>query len=338
MKNTRKMIISAVCLCTALASITGCSNSANNNESVETTAPIYVQEDEYQYGNDTSDASDTSGTSSNTESEPTTSNEPVSTSGSDAGENKPHVIAENEASSFELPADKAYNTSLKPNITDDVNFQVELIYTEDFSTDNPQVVATEILPLTATTTYADICNLNNFSLVTVDGDMAIEENKNGRFDYYGIMHTTANSPATHTVGTDTFTIKPTLNLELIQDNQIISDTSTLVSTNDNIRVKAISAKSVAYNSSIEDQEYSTPVMLSFNVSLPDQEPSQYKVGMSWSSAFQSLKKQGIIPSDFKTEDFYIGNAKDYLVLKNTDYTLVFAKEGSIVGSISLIKN
>lgn len=336
MKNTRKMIISAVCLYTALASITGCSNSANNNESVETTAPIYVQEDEYQYGNDTSDASDTSGTSSNAESEPTTSNEPVSTSGSDAGENKPHVIAENETSSFELPADKAYNTSLKPNVADDVSFQVELTYTEDFSTDTPRVVATEVLPLTATTTYADICNLDNFSLVTVDGDMAIEEDKNGQFDYYGIMHTTANSPATYTIGTDTLSVSPTINLELVENESIVTNASSLISTNDTIRVKAISAKSVAYNS--KSQGRATPVMLSFAVSLSGQEPSQYEIGMSWSSAFQSLKKQGIIPSDFKTEDFYIGNAKDYLILKNTDYTLVFAKEGSIVGSISLIKN
>lgn len=329
MKKTNKIICIA-CLCTILASVTGCSNISQNNESISSTdSQVSVQDNDMN-----SKISDVSDTDNDADSSVASD----STSITDSGDSKTRIIPENENTTFDLPADKAYNTSLKPNVPDDVNFQVELTYTEDFSTDNPRVVATEILPLTATTTYADICNLSNFSLVTVDGEMSIEENRHGHFDYYGIMHTTTNSPATYTIGTDTFTIKPTLNLELIQNNQIISDTSTLVSTNDNIRVKAISAKSVAYNSSIEDQEYSTPVMLSFNVSLPEQDPSQYKVGMSWSSAFQSLKKQGIIPSDFKTEDFYIGNAKDYLILKNTDYTLVFSKEGNIVGGISLIKN
>jgi hypothetical protein len=338
MKNTPK-IMSATCLCAILASISGCSNISNSDDSVATTAPIYVQEDEYQYGNNTSETSDIGAPDNNAEEPSDTSSSLSTTSGANAEENKPHIVSDNENTAFDLPADKAYNTSLKPNITDDVIFEVELIYTENFETDNPQVVATEVLPLTASTTYADICNLKNFNLVTVDGDMSYELDKNGRFDYYGIMHTTANSPATYTLGTDTYSVAPTINLELIgKGNQVITEANSLVSTNDDIHVKAISAKTVSYNVNTEDQECSTPVMLSFNVSLPEEEPTSYKIGADWMMTLSNLKNQNIIPADFKAEDFYMGNNRDYLVLKNSDYTLVFVKEGSVVGSISLIKN
>ncbi len=330
MKNKNK-IIGLACLCVMLAGVTGCSNGSQSSESVSSTSSQINS----QANNTDNEASDISDTSNSADS----SAKLDSTSNADAGESKPRILSETENTTFDLPADKAYNTSLKPNVTDDVKFEVELIYTENFETDDPHVVATEVLPLTATTTYADICNLANFSLVTVDGDMSYELDKNGRFDYYGIMHTTANSPATYTLGTYTYSIDPTINLELVdKGNQIVTDATALVSTNDKILVKAISAKTVSYNVSTEDQECSTPVMLSFNVSLPNEEPTSYKIGADWLVTLSNLENQDIIPADFKAEDFYMGNNRDYLVLKNSDYTLVFVKEGSVVGSISLIKN
>lgn len=329
MKNKNK-IIGLACLCVMLAGVTGCSNGSQSNESVYSASSQINSQD-----NTNSEVSDISGTSSSADS----SAAPDSTSNADAGESKPRIISETENTTFDLPADKAYNTSLKPNVTDDVKFEVELIYTENFETDDPHIVATEVIPFTASTTYADICNLANFSLVTVSGDIAIDEDRHGQFDYYGIMHTTANSPATYTLGTDVITIKPTINLELVdKQSQIVTDATSLTSTNEDIRVKAISAKTVAYNRNIEAQEHCTPVMLSFNVSLPEEEPTSYKIGADWMVTLSNLKKQDIIPADFKAEDFYMGNNRDYLVLKNSDYTLVFVKEGSVVGSISLIKN
>lgn len=330
MKN-KKRIICLACLCVMLAGVTGCSNGSQSSGSVSSAS----SQTESQDSNTDSEVSDISDISSNADSSAATD----TASNADEGESKPRVVSETENTTFDLPADMAYNTSLKPNVPDDVKFEAELIYTENFETDDPHVVATEVLPLTAETTYADICNLEKFSLVTMDGDMAIDEDRHGQFDYYGIMHTTSDSPATYTLGTDVCTVDPTMNLELVgKDSQIVTDASSLTSTDKDIRVKAISVKTVAYNCDTETQECGTPVMLAFNVSLAGGEPVSYKIGAHWLVLLSDLEDQGVIPDDFKAEDFYMGNNRDYLILKNSDYTLVFAKEGSVVGSISLIKN
>lgn len=276
-----------------LAGVTGCSNGSQSSESVSSASAQTDSQD----NNTDSEVSDISNISSNADSSAVSD----PTSNADGGESKPRIISETENTTFDLPADMAYNTSLKPNVPDDVKFEVELIYTENFETDDTHVAATEVLPLTAETTYADICNLENFSFVTMEGNMAINEDRYSQFDYYGIMHTTANSPATYTLGTDVFTINPSISLELVgKDSQIVTDTSSLTSTDEDIRVKTISAKTVAYNRDSETQERGTPVILAFNVSLPDEGPTSYKIGTHWLVLLSDLEKQGIILGDFKT--------------------------------------
>lgn len=335
MKTIHK-ITSIAFACAILASITGCAQTAEPSEPVNTTSPIYVQEDEYQYGDNSEKET---GENNNSKDKPDATSPTEPESGTKPENTKPHVISETEASTFTFPEDKFYNTSMKPNITDDVSFQVELIYTEDFYEEEPKLISSEVMPLDEKTTYADICNLNKFSLVTMDGDLSYALDYNGRFDYYGFMHTTANSPATFTLGNDTFNVKPTLNLELVgSDNQIVTNVNELNSAAEDIRVKAISAKSLSINISTEDQAHATPVMVAFKVFLPDTEPFVYQVGMSWLKVSGQLKEQGILPNDWKREDFCIGNGGDHIVIKNADYTMVFVKYGDVVDSISLIKN
>lgn len=339
MKTTKKTI-SAICVfATILASFTGCAKNEDTSEP-ETSSPIFVQEDEYQ--NDDSLNNNSKESKDNSVDVPVESNTSTPMTFKEREEDIPEisgVIAEAEVSTFNLPTDKMYNTSLKPNIPDNIIFQAELVYTEEFYTTEPQNSTYEVMPFDENTTYADICNLTNFTLVPMDGELSDETNINGRFDYYGIMHTTSNSPATYTVDNDTFDVKPTLNLELVSsDDQIITNASGLISTAKDIRVKAISAKSTSSNRPTKDQTFRTPIMVNFIVTVPNNEPYTYQVGMDWRTAISTLKNQGILPNDWKGEDFCVGNSNDHIVLKNADYTLVFAKFGNYVESISLIKN
>lgn len=337
-------ILSAVCLCALATSLAGCSNGESSSEPASTTSQIFVQKDEYEYGDNSEESPDDSKTDSSTTSD-TSSSASGEQGGETAGADKPHTIAENEVTSFNLPVDMAYNTSLKPNITDDISFQVELIYTEDFYKYDSKPDTTEILPFTETTTYADICNLSNFNLVTMEGDMSYAIDNNGRFDYYGIMHTIAIAPTTYTTGNHEYPVNPTMNLELVgADNQIITDASQLVSTNGDIRVKAISAKATKFNQDTDSQKSCTPIMLGFNITAPDHETRTFMVGMDFMTVWSDLCDDEIVPrkwtDELNRDSFYIKDThnNEYLVLKNSDYTIVFVKGGNKVDSISLIKN
>jgi hypothetical protein len=340
MKTSRR-IISIVCTCAILASITSCAQSNNTNSS-SAPSTIYTDEDEYQRNDNSIGNSEENNSNSDDTSKESNSSTPSTLKGHDDEEEIVEttlVIAEAEVSTFNHPADTAYNTSMTPNVPNEFVFQAELVYTEDFDTSEPTNITTETLLLDANTTYADICNLSNFVLVPMEGEMTDETDISGRFDYYGIMHTTANSPATYTIGNDTFDVRPTLNFELVgSDDQIITDASSLISTAKDIRVKAISAKSTRSNRPTDEQVGTTPVMVNFVITCPNGEPYTYQVGMDWLTALTTLKEQGVVPKDWKSADFCIGNSNNHVVLKNADYTLVFAKFGDYVESISLIKN
>lgn len=313
---------SALLICSALLGLTGCGEDTSS-EPAETTAPIYVQEDEMQSATDTTSAD-------------TNSTEPEDT--------PPAVISEKENSTFDL--DDVYNTSLAPNTPDNVKFEVTLHYGADYLVNEDSSIS-ETIPFGANTSYADICNMEKFSLVpssetleySVDSPTSSTKYPdNRRWEYFGIAHTTTDVPIEEWV--DEYNKKhkvvPTIYLELSQSSDVTKDASSLVSTDTNTLVKAITAKSVRSNMDTDKQKSSSKIMLSFNVTT-DVSSAEYEVGMWWDTLADKLKEQGLCDGD-KEQFMFDDSADKKLVIKNSDYSLVFVKFGDYVDSISLIKN
>lgn len=321
-------MLCAVLISASVMSLVGCGNETES-EPAETTAPIYVQADEIP-------------SASESENPATAENlAPADDTISDA----PEVISDKTNSSFEN-LDEVYNTNLAPNIPDSVTFSVTLTYTTDFNTENPSSSISEIIKFSEGTTYADICNLDNLNVVPADGeDLAYSVDKLAskeksiyeKFEYYGIPHTVYGAITEWTDEyNDVHKVKPTITLELVSNGEIVTDAASLVSNDNSILVKAISAKTVTYNSELRIQKKNTPVFLTYTVTTADGISEEYEVGMRWDSIKSKLENQNL--RDGSADRFYFGDKDAYFVLKNAYYSLVLVKEGSYIGNISLIKN
>lgn len=310
----KKHTLRAFSLCAALVVLAGCEQKTETSVPEETTSPIYVQEDVMQDGNNPSDTK--------SEDEPT--------------ESKTPSTPENANSSFEL--DEAYNTNLVPNAPNDISVEIAYILTDDYLEETPQLIQKENIPFSSETTYMDVCNLELFSFVSSDKTLTYSLDKNGeRFEYYGLAHYSANAPTERVdeIGM-TLKIEPTLYLELVDaSNEIVRNRSNLLSTDDSVRVKAITALSNSTNVKTEDLRRNSAEMLSFLISTSDGNSKEYQVGMWWDSVSDSLREQGILTG---VNGNYFINSNKMLVIKNSNYTIVFVKGGDYLDSISVIIN
>ena len=321
-------LISSVLISSSFVFLVGCGSNESSSPS-ETTAAIYVQEDEMT---------------------PTPQNETIipavySVTESSVSSDAPTKVPDSSNTAFEN-LDEVYNTSLAPNVLDDVTFTVTLTYTTDFNTKDPSNSASVIIPLTAGTTYADICNIPDFNLVKLEGENRVysvdklaskTESIYEKFKYCGIPHTVNGAIAEWTDDyNDVHRVDPAISLELVKNGEIITDGTSLVSNDNSVLVKAISSNSVAYNSETRVQKKNTPVLLTFTVTTPDGITEDYEVGMRWDSIKKKLENQNL--RNGSADSFYFGDKDAYFVLKNSNYSLVFVKEGTYIDNISLIKN
>lgn len=310
----KKHTLRALSLCAALVVLSGCEQKTETSVPEETTAPIYVQEDVMKQEKSPSDAK--------SDDEPTVSKTPST--------------PENANTALEL--DEAYNTNLAPNAPHDLSVEISYILTDDYLEENPQLVQKEIIPLSSETTYMDVCNLELFSFISCDKTLSYSLDRNGeRFEYYGLAHYSANAPTERIdeIGMP-LKIEPTLYLELVDaSNEIVRNHSNLLSTDDSVRVKAITALSNSTNVKTEDLRRNSAEMLSFQISTSGGNSKEYQVGMWWDSVSDSLREQGILAGE---NGNYFINSNKMLVVKNANYTIVFVKGGDYLDSISVIIN
>ena len=298
-----KKIISVIIMCAIAATMTAC-KSNETSEPAETTKPMYVQEDGYQT------------------TEKTEANEPAesTTAPTDSKPDKPKT----EGNEFNI--DGVYNTTVEPNISDDITFEIIVEYTKADGTP-----VSETITLDGDTSYADIAvNLPAFGLTptadvlddTIDAEMWKEHyigEEIPLFSFFGIGH----NPS------DVTDAEAALYIEAVSETGIVNDAAALEKRE--VSVKAIGSKLVTSSASVD---YDTmclyqeiPVKVTYRVIKPDATVDVF-VGMLFG-----------MESDIG--DYSLMALNHYAVYKNTDYTLVVKKDDvydNYIGSIYLIKN
>lgn len=309
-----KKTISIITLCALVLSVSGCAKGETSEPVVTTTAPIYVQEDDYQ-------------TTAATEiTEPTVESE----------ESKPEEKPAPDTKDNEFNLDGIYNSTIENNLDDDVYFEVYIEYAKD----NGEVVS-ETITLDDSTSYDDLANkLAAFGLVTTDATREISygedyEWSDYAFEYKGIGHNISLAPETETA----------LYLELVDDKGIVTDASLLGNGAYNPSVKAISSKLFTDSWIVDDEKnliHKIPVTVIFKIYVSDNMMLEYedwqKEKLNEDGAYEV--KVGMSKARFN-DMFDTENIGMCYIIKNADYTFAIYVDDSFnsyIGDVILIKN
>lgn len=314
-----KKIIALFTMSAVVLSVAGCSNGEESTPAATTTAPIFVQEDNYQ-----TTAATTTATSETEQSKP---------------DEVKLDIPETKGNEYNI--DGVYNTTVENTISDDVYYEIYIEYTKE----DGEVVS-ETISLNDNVSYNELAyELASFGLVTtgVTRELSYEPNENRRtnkdacFEYNAIGHNLSIAPDTETA----------LYLELVDDKGIVTDTSLLNGGTYNPSVKAISSKLFTdwKGTDEEGNLYNyIPVNLIYKVYFPEDYVNDLpnyvkeeigddlcydiKVGMHRNTVLQAFED-----SHEAVPDIY--------VIKNKDFTFVIKSDDTFseyIGDVILIKN
>ncbi len=344
MKRNIKAIPTAVLAAVMCAALAGCA---------ENDAP----ESRIEYNTSTSSSADSSGKSSS----PIVSNIKSDSSSPVPESSKPKGskgVAKEEDSVFNLP--QRYNTEKKPNSDDGIEITAYIYTAPDHQEINKlsewdngwenvkSVLNVAELPLDDDTVYEDVVNIKGFDLSPTDKtyEMKTHESKDypdNQFEYFGIGHTLFDAPE----------YEPIVYLELVDSttgtDTIVTDPTLLSESDNKTRVKAITAKTTAFNNPLRSQK--TPVLVGFVIKTPENGETEFLIGSSYGGIMRKLKQIGLMPNGNNAtsegivqNDFYFNNGdlNPSAVVKTSKYTLVLECEGGknngIIGSATLIRN
>jgi len=267
-------------------------------------------------------------------------------------------VAKEENSVFNLP--QRYNTEKKPNSDDGIEITAYIYTAPDNQEINKlpewnngwenvkSVLNVAELPLDDDTVYADIVNIKGFNLAPTDKtyEMKTYESSdypNNQFEYFGIGHTLFDAPE----------YEPIVYFELVDSttgtDTIVTDPILLSESDNKTRVKAITAKTTAYNNALRSQK--TPVLVGFVIKTPENGEMEFLIGSSYGGIMKKLKRLGLMPDGKNAtsegivqDDFYFNESdlNPSAVVKTSNYTLVLECEGGKndgrIGSATLIRN
>ena len=314
----KKTTLTTILLLSALL-LTGC--NSNNNAETTTTANINVAEDKY-----ITEAAETTADTT----EVITTEEPR--------------VSDSDVPFMEF--DSAYTATVEKNVSDNVTITLHYVPIESIGRLEYNKPEPAIIPFNKNTTYKDISTIQNYELITTEELFTIEcndevsvgydkENKKeikADFDikYEGISVQLKNFNTFPNIDNEQKEIKPILSVEAYNEKGIITNPSEL---NEQARIKAISV-----NANVENNKgQRTYILPTITFTAEDGKECSFTIGGSW-NIDKELEKAGIC-DNWKDVRFKLDYFNDYVVVKNTDYTVIFAMNANeYINSITLINN
>ncbi len=306
MKKTNVRIM-GISLCAIMALMaTGCNNNSGNTNAATSNTTVAVSKDEYE-----------------TE---------VTTLAATEKENNNTEITSGEVYVPSHKVDEIYNTTLEPNISDDITFQVDFKYFPNGNIDwlhqFEDDMSVYTFDLDNNPTYSDIVDNLPMKLYTYENSVGNVDMDNDimKFKYTSIAHTIVEP-------TDDYKEANRISFEL-------ADTSgNIISINDinkNAHIKAVSA--LKASSSISNELY--PCLITITVKNTSGDYINIMAGNDFDDTISKLSK--LTETDENNMKAGRNNTNNVRIIKNNKYTLyiedVNTEWGKVIMRIILINN
>ena len=306
--------IMGVSLCAIMAlTATACNNDSGNTNAATSNTTVAVSKDEYE-----------------TE---------VTTLAATEKENNNTETTNGEIYAPSHKVDEIYNTTLEPNISDDILFDVNVKYYEndnyvDWRTQYEDDMTTYTFNFNDNPTYYNIINNISYELTPkeVDGENAKKaitlnvDNDILKFKYNGINHICKDDGY--------YNAFPRLQFELAENGEVLNDTE-INRITDSTYIKAVIARAGA-----KEYEYEKyPCLFSICIKNKNGENYDIMAGMN----YNYVKRQLLSIASVDEEVISTGrdeHNQEFITLKNNNNTLIIVKFSDVetITTLILINN